>query len=83
MAAGSLSPPGSEFGPCESECQHVDCASTRKLAAMQCIHCDEPIGFDRMFYQVQPDGEPAWSKLAHQSCELAAMAREDRDGVEA
>jgi hypothetical protein len=67
MAAGFLSAPGTEYGPCEGECQHADCASTRRLAEKVCPHCDEPIGYDRGFYQ---DG--AWTVLEHEVCALRA-----------
>lgn len=50
MAAGHLSPPGTEWGPCEQECQHRDCAQTRRMAGMACRICGETIGYDRQFF---------------------------------
>lgn len=70
MAAASLAKPGSEHGPCLTKCSHTDCASTRGLAAQECVWCGVEIGYDFRFFNVTPDGEPAWSRLAHMHCEL-------------
>ena len=64
MAAASLSPPGTEFGPCEDACGHRDCARTRQMAATVCRFCEKPIGYDRRFYQ-GPEGP---DDLDHASC---------------
>jgi hypothetical protein len=50
MAAGTLSEPGTQFGPCAEACHHSDCASTRLIAESICRVCDKAIGFDRRFY---------------------------------
>jgi len=63
MAAGHLSPPGTESGPCEEECIHKDCASTRFLASRLCAECGEPIGYDTRFFQ-----DENWSVLTHLRC---------------
>ena len=63
MAASHLAKPGEKFGPCETACSHPDCMGTRRMAAIICRICGEPIGFDRNFYQ-----EGAWDKLVHASC---------------
>lgn len=71
MAPGQLPKPGTEPGPCVPTCDHRDCAATRRMAAALCVHCSKTIGYETSFYNVTPDGEPAWSKLAHFACELA------------
>lgn len=76
MAAGSLASPGTEVGPCADPCEHRDCATTRRMAETACVHCSDPIGYGTSFYNVTPDGEPVWSKLAHAGCELAAVEAE-------
>ena len=68
MAAGRLPKPGTEFGPCE-ECSHIDCAETRSMAQAVCHYCEEPIGYDRGFYQ--SDGA-----LVHSSCFEDAIEEE-------
>jgi hypothetical protein len=50
MAAGILSIPGTQFGPCADACHHSDCASTRMIAESVCRFCDKEIGFDTRFY---------------------------------
>ncbi len=50
MAAGILTPPGGQFGPCAELCQHSDCKSTRIIAETLCRFCANPIGFNRRFY---------------------------------
>ena len=62
MAAGMLSKPGSEYGPCAGECDHTDCAATRRMAETPCRICKEPIGYDRRFYR-EDDGS-----LVHAVC---------------
>lgn len=51
MAAGILSKPGSESGPCLTNCNHSDCDSTREMAQTVCVMCGEPIGYERRFYR--------------------------------
>ena len=50
MAAGLLSKPGMQYGPCADVCQHSDCASTRLIAESLCRFCEKAIGFNRRFY---------------------------------
>lgn len=71
MAAGYLSKPGTEYGPCEGGCEHRDCAATREMAATVCRFCGEPIGYDRGFYW----GDRIEDR-AHASCAEAAADRE-------
>lgn len=65
MAAGTLPPPGTGFGPCATPCQHKDCAATRTMAAAVCGYCSEPIGYDRRFYV---EGDDRLRDLVHASC---------------
>ena len=51
MAAGRLPQPGAELGPCEGDCDHVDCTQTMAMAAAVCSFCKRPIGFETRFYQ--------------------------------
>lgn len=60
-----FSPPGSDYGPCESECQHTDCALTRKHAESICPVCGQPIGYDRNFYYMDQE----LTVLVHTECE--------------
>ena len=70
MAAGRIPKPGTEYGPCETECQHRDCAASRKMSTAVCRYCSEPIGYDVRFYQ--EDGE----QIVHALCaEEAAEVR--------
>jgi hypothetical protein len=50
MAAASLSEPGTEYGPCAEQCEHRDCAESRKMAATTCKRCGQSIGYRRAFY---------------------------------
>jgi len=75
MAYGILPSPGTELGPCEGECQHTDCAATRRDAAEVCQFCGEPIGYENKFTRarVVTDLEhDSWS-YSHFICELEAI----------
>lgn len=50
MAYGVLSKPGTMYGPCEGECQHIDCAATRRQVTSPCVVCGNEIGYDTPFY---------------------------------
>lgn len=79
MAAGALSAPGTEYGPCETECRHTDCAASRREAAEVCDECHEPIGYERRFFieNPWPAGASVPSKrYVHESC---AYVRDERD----
>ena len=67
MAASTLSEPGSKYGPCERECECVDCAAVRKMAAAVCRICKVPIGYGIRFYseRTHPEGGPF---LVHAVC---------------
>jgi hypothetical protein len=68
MAAGFLSLPGTQFGPCEDGCNHSDCACTRQMANTTCSYCNKKIGYDKRFYDLRERG------LLHAVC-----AEESRD----
>lgn len=69
MAAGFLSPPGTEFGPCIDDCQHTDCAESRKIAASVCPICGEEIGYNRRFFREAGIGH------THEVCEIEMTER--------
>ncbi len=62
MAAGILSVPGSGFGPCKRECQHIDCQKTRAMAVIKCRICEKAISYNRRFY------EETSGSLVHAEC---------------
>jgi hypothetical protein len=66
MAASRLSKPGTEYGPCES-CEHIDCLQTRNMARKQCHYCEQEIGFDNRFYQLED------KSLVHADCHEFAI----------
>lgn len=70
MASGTLAKPGSSFGPCEEDCEHTDCALTRKMAAEKCPLCLYPIGYETHFYEETLNkGEASERKaLVHATC---------------
>lgn len=72
MAAIHISKPGSEFGPCEGECEHIDCAENRATAAAACRLCGEAIGYERAFYDEGDGSRPVWT---HATCLRAAVER--------
>lgn len=58
-----LPAPGTKLGPCLVPCDHVDCHGVRQMAAVECMTCAEPIGFDRPTIQ-----HGNWASLEHLSC---------------
>ena len=60
MAAGALPKPGTKYGPCKGQCEHTDCAATRRMAATACGVCGEPIDYDRAFYDTDRGLEHAY-----------------------
>ena len=71
MGWGTLPAPGTEYGPCEADCQHRDCASGRTMLASKCRLCGEQIGPDRPFYRDDdaPAPEGGWPyALVHAVC---------------
>lgn len=65
MAAGYLSPPGTEFGPCE-ECDHHDCGKVRAEAESKCKLCGKSIGYHRGFYRDDEYGNA--HRMVHAVC---------------
>ena len=66
MAAGMISKPGTQYGPCEGECEHTDCADQRKRVENKCIHCGKRIGYETKFYaggQGYSHWTCTWAKL--------------------
>ena len=62
MAAGTLSAPGTQFGPCAIGCKHTDCAKTREMADTLCTVCLNAIGYDVRFYELDD------KTLVHANC---------------
>ena len=50
MAASSLNKPGAKHGPCSEPCEHLDYAALRETAACVCRFCDQPIRYERLYY---------------------------------
>lgn len=50
MAAGTISKPGTEYGPCTDLCRHADCIANRAIADSVCPLCGHAIGYDTRFY---------------------------------
>lgn len=71
MAAGILSKPGTEFGPCQSACVHKDCNQTRTMARTKCVYCDQAIGYETRFYKDDKG-------LVHAECHEDAIAKEQK-----
>jgi hypothetical protein len=76
MAAGILSKPGTELGPCATACQHVDCASARRDAESRCVYCGEPIGYETRFYA--RDGGMTGKGWAHALCVEQEVERDQQ-----
>ena len=72
MAAGVLSKPGTEFGPCAGNCNHTDCEQTKVMAQTGCKYCHQPIGYDRRFFRFEGH------QLAHESCAYKEQERLDK-----
>ena len=69
MAAGTISKPGSQYGPClDEDCGHTDCAASRAMAAVECTSCGKPIGYDDLFIQREH-----WTKLQHAVCTIEVL----------
>jgi hypothetical protein len=80
MAAISLPPPGSEFGPCPEPCEHRDCAESRRMATSLCPRCGHIIGYDRRFYGTKDWPElQAASPFIHADCLEDYADKQDRE----
>ena len=64
MAAIYLPIPGTKYGPCKEACEHTDCKATREDAQRLCIHCGEPMGYDRAIY-LRGEDTPAHEVCLH------------------
>jgi hypothetical protein len=60
MAAGTLPKPGTKYGPCKGDCEHRDCAATRRMAGTACPTCGDKIGYNRRFYETDRGLEHAY-----------------------
>lgn len=69
MAAGRISAPGTETGPCLDPCGHLDCAMTRAEAAALCTRCETPIGYETRFYAARVARADGGRDLSHATCE--------------
>ena len=70
MAAGTMPAPGTEYGPCEPVCKHLDCAATREYAESLCRFCGLRIGYETRYYA--PYGIPEHAKCAEEDAERVA-----------
>ena len=73
MAAGFISEPGTEYGPCAKTCKHIDCIENRCIAATTCKICGKPIGYRKRFYQ-----ERSLMALVHAICGYKMIEDEQR-----
>ena len=70
MSIMNLARPGSKYGPCLGECNHVRCARSRATAGKVCRQCGQEIG-----YGVDCTEDPSNAKkLVHLACLQAAAA---------
>ena len=69
MAVGYLPEPGSEYAPCEEECEHSDCPDGRIMMAAVCTYCKEPIAqrgfYDEYYDEDRPTGRHDYYIHAH------------------
>jgi hypothetical protein len=72
MAAGYLPLPGTEFGPCIDNCEHIDCKQTRTMAETICHYCGKAIGYDRGFYILEE------KIMIHSACHETAIEAENK-----
>jgi hypothetical protein len=82
MAPGRLQSPGSEYGPCVEKCFHLDCANTRTIAESNCEYCNEPIGYERGYYELFHQSDKPHERTiywVHSSCHQDAIDATLRD----
>jgi hypothetical protein len=77
MAAGILPVPGTEYGPCDTDCKHEDCAVTREMAVSLCTICEKVIGYGNRFYA--ETRHPL--RLQHADCLEATYDKETQDDI--
>ena len=81
VASSALSKPGTKHGPCKGSCAHLDCKSTREVAASPCRICAKPIGFDRHFYIDAPPNVCVHAVCYEEECAAARPVTTPRDGA--
>lgn len=67
MAVYELPKPGTELGPCEDDCEHLDCAETRRQATGKCPLCGKPVGYG-VPVAFLPKDLPEEHDVAHADC---------------
>lgn len=55
--------PGTKYGPCKDDCEHLDCADWRRVIGSPCSICGEPIEPGQA---IQYDTDP--EQPAHTGC---------------
>jgi hypothetical protein len=61
----NLAPPGSRYGPCQTDCPHPRCKRSRRTATAICRHCGQEIG-----YEVDHRADAATAgALVHSTCQ--------------
>ena len=64
-SAWTILTPGPEEGaPCATPCAHPECALNHQMAALVCVGCGKPIGYEARFYLLR--SEPLVG--AHAAC---------------
>lgn len=56
--------PGVSFGPCLEKCHHRDCAFLRSMVVINCVGCQEPIGYETEYYRLNNQ----LKELIHKKC---------------
>jgi len=67
MPTMNLARPGTQYGPCQTDCNHPRCKRSRKTAATACRRCGKEIGYgiDYTADEATPTG------LVHLVCETS------------
>jgi len=61
MAYSVIPAPGRKYGPCKTECKHLDCAEARANVKKLCPKCEKEIGYNTEFTEIN-------SRLFHLLC---------------
>jgi hypothetical protein len=64
MEIAHLPKPGTMLGPCESDCDHINCRAAKERAKSRCHLCGEAIGYEVCFCTDPVDAK----RLIHISC---------------
>lgn len=81
MSGIMIPQPGSELGPCEYDCEHIDCQSSRQQVSNRCSLCTDQIGYDRRFTEDTVHGWVHTSCLVDQIETERAALTEARDAL--